>query len=309
LGSRQSEEIMTRRQSLLLGRLLVLLTGGFSACGSPTENTRGVDTTAAASTISATIDGVPWSAIASTARLSGSGNFDVFVNPEPNSNSISFTLQLFSVTTPGTYPLGVSRSMIGGTADVIREGRAWSTTQESPGGSVTLTEVSTTRIAGTFSFQADPMLGVTGSTLTFRDGRFSANVTGSGTLQLPDNIGSTVEGTIASSPFAARQVSVSRGTGLGFGFGGRGMLGIVQLSEFTGVGTYALRSGTERYMRVGIGTDTWGSDSAQSSGIITITSATATRIKGTIAATLLKLNGPLAQPTAMVNLNFNLGVP
>jgi Family of unknown function (DUF6252) len=289
-------------------RLTLLAT--FVACGSPTESTKSIDSTGIATTVSATIDGTPWSGTSTAARLSGIGDFTISVPSIPNSNGVGFTLQLFSVTVPGTYPLGVNRSMIGGLADVFRQGGAWSTTQDSPGGTVTVTEVSTTRVAGTFAFQADPMLGQTGVTLTVRDGRFSANVTGSSTLQLPDNIGSTVEGMISSSPFAARQVFVSRsGGGLLFGFAGPSMLGRVQLSEFTGVGTYALGSGTERYVGVGFGNTAWGGSNAASSGTLTITSATATRIKGTVVATLANVNGPVGTPSATVNLRFDLGVP
>jgi hypothetical protein len=167
--------------------------------------------------------------------------------------------------------------------------------------------VSTTRIAGTFAFQADPSPDQTGVTLTVRDGRFNANVTGSGTLQLPDYIGSTAEGAISSSPFASRQVIVVRsGGGLSLGFAGLLIVGSVHLSEFTGVGTYTPGTGTERFVGVGSGNTTWGGSNAATSG--TITSATATRIKGTIAATLQKVAGPVGTPPATVNLRFDIGV-
>ena len=88
-------------------------------------------------------------------------------------NSTTITLNLFNIDEPGTYPLGVTSANVGGIGVVSNTtGRAWSTPGSGAAGTVTLTTYTASRIAGTFSFNAEPLTGAATGTKVVTGGAF-----------------------------------------------------------------------------------------------------------------------------------------
>jgi hypothetical protein len=177
--------------------------------------------------------------------------------------------------------------------------------------------VSLTRIAGTFSFVATRVVNFTETdSRAVAGGSFDVPVTGSGTLDIPVNIGSTVTGTVRDSAFFATEVSV-----VDVPSNGKLVLDMRQVSryvtlnipDFTGVGTYKLGTGTGRivqlYAPIGTFPSEWGGSEATTAGTVTITSVTASRVQGTIAASLVPTFAPLNTAPALISISFDIGLP
>lgn len=268
-----------------------LLTAVAIGCGGSTEpNNNGNPT---GGTFKATIDGSAWVSAFTSASASAGGNFNL--GGVAAGGSPTLTLGLYAIGAPGTYPIGVGGTVAGGTASISASGALWMTPLSGAAGTVTVTSVSPTRIAGTFSFSAPPALGqsVT-NTRTVTAGEFDVPVTGPATLVVPDNAVSKWTGTIGANAFnASTIVSVtlpSSGT-LTIGASNTAYSLNLILPGYTGVGTYALgaNNGAPRTLQVTTltGASTvWGGTGASNTGTVTITSVTATKIKGTISATL-----------------------
>ena len=145
-------------------------------------------------------------------------------------------------------------------------------------------------------------------------GTFDIPVTnGPATLVVPDNAGSKVTGTAAGQAFnAATIVTVTAPTNGGiFTFGasnGQQSMNVI-LSNYTGVGTYTLGTGgvarTITLTNVLAPTGSWGGSAASTVGTMVITSATSSRIKGTLTATLQPIGSGV--PTTL-NVSFEIGV-
>ena len=143
-------------------------------------------------------------------------------------------------------------------------------------------------------------------------GQFDVPVTGPASLVVPDNAGGKVSGTFAGVPFNASSVaSVSAPASgvLTFGGANTGQSLSVIVSAYNGVGTYALGTGVSRSIRLTntiAPTGTWGGTNATTTGTVTVTSVTATRIKGTFTATLQPVVG--AGSAVTVSGSFDLGI-
>src|SRR5678815_2774364 len=66
----------------------------------------------------------------------------------------SISLSLYNIAGPGTYPLGVNSTNFGGIGTVAEGATAWTTPLSGAAGTVNITSLTPTRIAGTFSFNA-----------------------------------------------------------------------------------------------------------------------------------------------------------
>jgi hypothetical protein len=259
----------------------------------------------------ATIDGNDFTASAATtvAQISNAGNFAI-VGSSGTSTATSITLILYNIGGPGTYPLGVSGTARGGLGTVGTSSSSLSTPLSGTAGSVTISQVSATRIAGTFNFVA----GVAPVTKTVTDGSFDLPVTGNGSINVPDFAGSRVDGTINGTPWNAAAVVMvaapSSGT-LGVGFSNLTYQMNLIISGWTGVGTYTMNSGVSRQMTV-MATDgslrLWGGSGGLTTGTFTVVTATATRISGNYDITLQ----PAAIGQAAGNLHlvgtFDIGI-
>jgi Family of unknown function (DUF6252) len=288
--------------ALLLASPVVL-----ASCGGGDDAT-GVNTNG---TYTATIDGSAWTANGVGSAASAGGIFTL--TGVQTGSATGMTMTLYSIGAPGTFPLGVGPTVVGGIASVTQGSSIWSTPLSGAAGTVTVTAVSPTRIAGTFAFNAPPLIGQTvTSTRAVTSGRFDIPVTGPATLVVPDNAGSKVTGTLASQAFnAATIVTVTSPTSGTFTFGASNASQsmTVILSGYTGVGTYALGSGgvarTITLTNIAAPTGSWGGAAASTSGTLVITSATSTRIKGTVTATLQPIG---AGSATTVTASFDIGV-
>lgn len=238
--------------------------------------------------LKATIDGQPWVASFATAAAGADGVFTI-VGSSQTASVTGLSLVLYYIGAPGTYPLGVGSSVRGGTGLLSGGSSSWATGLTGAAGTVTITNVSATRIKGTFNFSALPQSGPgAAATRAVTQGEFDVPVTsGPATHSVPDNLGGLATGTIASTPFNAATVvqvtSPSSGT-LTMGASNTAYSMNMVLSGYTGAGTYTMGTGAARtfsVMTVGTPQTSWGRSNGTTSGTIVITSATSTRIKGT----------------------------
>jgi len=240
--------------------------------------------------------------------------------------SRSVTISLYNITGPGTYALGVSSDVFGGIGQVGEgtgggNSNSWITENTGTAGTITITRLSGGRIAGTFSYVADPGRNNTvGGTRTVTDGKVDLEFKGT-LVAVPDNRGSKVSATLGGQPYNAWSVNgllQDHLGGPGFQFSSSTKLhGLrILLSGVTAPGTYTI-SHTGAIRSIGAGRNggdanhcCWGGGgSAADVGTITITSITATRVKGTLTATIQPSPGTAATtPLVITNGSFDVGI-
>lgn len=267
--------------------------------------------------MTATIDG---RAFASTAllgqekvTLASRAVHLVYGQQTSGTNSTVILVTLYNLRGPATYPLGVNLTSYGGVAQITENALSWITPLTGNAGTVTITTLTDTRIAGTFSFTAEAVGNATG-TRTVTNGRFDYPIEPVGTVgPLADNAGSRVSGTISGTAFYGATIAgglISSNTLIFNAASDRGYYIAFSLGNIAATGTYAL-SATQpiRYILVAQSsnlTATWGVPSNPgSTGSVTITSFTASRIAGTFTASLAPNTG--ASGTITVNGSFDVG--
>ena len=297
---------MSVRNSACAAAVALLLT----ACGGGNDNPAGNGNTG---NFRATIDGAAWTANTVGSAAAAGGIFTI--TGVQVGSATGMTMTLYAIGSPGTFPLGTGPTVAGGIASVTQGSSIWSTPLSGAAGTVTVTAVSPTRIAGNFAFNAPPLLGSTQTnTRAVTAGAFDIPVSGGpATLVVPDNAGSKVTGTAAGQAFnAATIVTVTSPTiGGTFTFGASNAqqsMNVI-LSNYTGVGTYTMGSGgvarTITLTNVTTPTGSWGGSAASTVGTMVITSATSSRIKGTLSATLQPIGS--GAPTTL-NVSFEIGI-
>ena len=228
-------------------------------------------------------------------------------------NATVILITLWNLRGPGTYPIGVGPTTVGGTGQVTENGLSWITPLTGTAGQVTITTLTDSRIAGTFTFTAEAVGGSTG-TRAVTNGQFDYPIEPMGNVvPIADNAGSRVSGTIAGNSFYGATVTgglIASNTLIFNASSERGYYISFSLGSVTAPGTYALTtSNPARYIIVSQAaslTATWGSPTtAGSSGSVTITSFTPTRIAGTFTATLAA--NPGATGTVAVTGSFDIG--
>jgi hypothetical protein len=151
-----------RASSALLCSAIVLALaacGGDGDSGSPTGADDG-------GSFRATIDGQAWSA-AQTGAIRGEHVLSLAGATFPT----QITISLVGVTAPGTYQLsGDSTSQA--KASVLIGDRAWITAAAGGSGTVTITTLTPSRAAGTFSFDAVPFVPPATGTKRVTAGQF-----------------------------------------------------------------------------------------------------------------------------------------
>lgn len=313
------------------GALLAAVALTIFGCGGSTDGTTG-PSGHARYFMTASIDGSAWAedAIgASTvgAVLAGPGLYTL--TGFSSASAVTVLLTLNTIRGPGTYPLGVNIGVPGGTAQVSNTTSGWTTRLSGAAGTITITLLTETEIAGTFSFVANGILNAPAtSTKNVTAGTFDLPITVRGaTGPIPDNAGSTITANIGGTSFnmatITASVSVTRdtkgatiGTTLIFG-GGNDLSGIGgAIAGITAAGVYPLGPGNfangfnastmNASLTNGTSIQAWNSSDAASSGSVTITSVTPTRIQGTFTANL----GPALGTNARINVSgaFDLGI-
>jgi hypothetical protein len=262
----------------------------------------------------ANIDGA-WVAESQFAASAGVGSYTISGIQPLGSNPYIMSLSLYNIGGTGDYPLGTGSTVAGGAASVANGLATWVTPLSGADGTLTVTTLTTTRIAGTFSFTATPLLGGATGTKTATAGEFSLQITPAASgMPLPDNFGSRVSGTIAGASWNAASASgtyaaAQRVATVQASNNARGLS--ISLNEVTGPGTFAL--GGASVMGASATTNTssnsWHSSAGGSSGSVTITSLTATRMRGTFTATLGPTPGTTTTETlAITNGAFDIGL-
>jgi uncharacterized protein DUF6252 len=296
-----------RPRTLLAALILTAACGGGG-----TENNSGGN-----ANFTAKIDGASWTstALSTQAVINNNATFTI-VGASAGSTPTALSLTLYYSNAPGTYPLGVGGTVPGGIATLSLTSSFWSTPLSGAAGTVTISAVSATHITGTFSFTGTPFtVGSTGNKVV-TEGQFDLPVTGSGSLTVPDNLGSKFGGTLGGSPWnAATVVTVTHPSSGTMTIGASNVDYNINLivSGFTGVATYTLGTGVARQATVtkltGGTTQTWGGSLATSGGTVTVTSYTQTRVKGSYNITLqpgVVFPGP--GPLTLTG-NFEVGLP
>ncbi len=286
----------------------IVFVGAAAACGGDSSTNPGP--LGNGGTMRATIDGTAFASTFSSAVAIAGGIFTI--TGSQGATAISFSL--YSIGAPGTYPLGVGGSVAGGIATLSAAPSSWSTPLSGAAGTVNISAVSATRIAGTFNFSAAPIIGQTGASRAVTAGSFDVPVTGPATLVVPPNAGGKMTGTVAGNAFnAATVVTVSAPSSGTLTIAGSNNAYTVNLilSGYTGAATYTLGTGAQRTIQVTTASPqkVWGGTSGTNAGTVTITSATSARIAGTFTATLQpSVINPGEAPITLSG-TFELGVP
>jgi hypothetical protein len=305
---------MRARHPALPALALALSTAAACGGGDPT-GPGGLDGTG----MVATVDGAPWVAheLSIAAGAGGAGSFTIVGAESNGGTSRSITLALYNIRGIGTYPLGTSSFMVGGRAQFSEAGTVWATPSSGVAGIVTLTDLTPTHIAGTFEYVAEISSGSSGTqSHTVTNGAFDMPLQTTGTLPaVPDNAGHVVKATVRGTPFNAASAHATTSiTGGGLGFNANDLtyqIGL-SLSTVNATGTYTLDQPAGRLLFVtgmGVGSPNccWGA-TASDVGTITITSVTATRMKGTFSGTLQPQSGSgQTQALVIANGTFDIG--
>jgi hypothetical protein len=263
--------------------------------------------------ISASLDGRAWTSNTAAgmevAAHSAPGLYVVQGGQLDGSVSTTIVITLYNIRGAGTYPLGVNATTVGGSAILVEGGRGWGTPLSGDAGTITITELTATKMVATFSFNADALSGGATGSRSVTGGHIDMPVQMLGTVgPLPDNAGSRVAASINGTQWNAATIAggvISSGALIFSTSNTTRTIGF-SLAGVSAVGTYPLTS--TRVIQV-TGTTTpatsWGL-AAGSTGSVTVTTLTATRIAGTFNASLAPSPGTTGTLT-ITNGTFDLG--
>jgi hypothetical protein len=311
--------VTSSKHRLVLGVLLALAA---IACGGSDDPTDPNDPNANTGEffMRMNIDGV-WAAETYHAAVAGLGSLTFGGTKTTGTNPYAISFSLYNIGGTGSYPLGTGSTVAGGAvvvANALTAASTWITPLTGADGTLTIITLTADRIGGTFSFTVNALAGATG-TKTATSGEFMLPFTniGQGVAlgPLPDNYGSKLSATIAGSAwnasnasgtyFAPNRVVTVQGSNNTRTFS-------LSINEVTVPGTYALN--TTRFIGATLSVSPtqvngWRSDQADGSGSVTITSLTATRMRGTFTATLGPIPGTGATGTLTItNGSFDIGL-
>ena len=142
-----------------LGLVTILLSGCGGGSDSGPTGTEDPDPEENQSTMSATVNGQPWTPTADGIRAEAlddvPGGYRILGTYPLGAGGRTIDLELYNIDAPGTYPLGVNATVFGGYASVQNtSGSLWHTRYSGASGEVVVTQVAGSHIVGTFSFTA-----------------------------------------------------------------------------------------------------------------------------------------------------------
>jgi hypothetical protein len=302
----------------------VAITLGSAACGGGSDSTGPDNGGNGQFRFTAKIDGANWASNSGAERigvtLAQAGLYSI-TGIQLGGSGLTIVMTLTNIPGPGTYPLGVGFSVAGGNVLISSAaGPGWRTAQTGADGSITITTLTSSRIEATFNFTAVPFTGGATGNKTVTDGSFVLEVKPNGTVgALPDNAGHKVSASFNGTSFNAAEVAANYLTS------STGTLSIAATTptrslsiQFTGIpanatGTYNISSAIPiRTLGVTtlVGTQvqsSYTSSATGSTGSVTITSFTATRIKGTFTAVLQPIAGQGTGTMTITNGSFDIG--
>jgi hypothetical protein len=277
----------------------------------------------------ANVNGKAWAAepIGVTASGGGVPGGLVIVGSQSAGNLVTgLTLNLSSLTGPGTYALGVGPGVYGGSASVGESppgtgaSNLWATALNGLAGQIVITTLSAGRIVASFQFTADAARGnAAGGTRTVTDGKIDLPITGT-IPPVPDKVGSKVSAVLGGKPYNAwgvngRLQDFMGGAGVAVDSHSSENALSLMLVGVTTPASYALSNATPlRVILAGkTGGDAsrccWGQNAGGDVGTINITSLTPTRVKGTFSGTLQPQPGkPATAPLIVTDGVFDVGI-
>ncbi len=158
---------MPRFSSLFPGLLLVAM-----SCGGSGTTGLGTSVPLLNGTFAATINGSAWSAEGRVAVARGAGNSLIMAGASLT-NSLSLTL--INASAPGTYSLTYTTTTLPSFAILTNAGSAWTTNITGGTGTVVVTTLTSSRVAGTFTFDAPPSPGQGTTTAHVTGGTFDVS--------------------------------------------------------------------------------------------------------------------------------------
>jgi hypothetical protein len=296
---------------------------GLAACGGGDSG----GPSGGGSGLTAKVDGVAWEAepisIVAGAMAGLPGALMILGTDNSTGESRSITITLQNISGTGTYALGVGSDVIGGSGLYGEAGEGWITENTGAAGTVVLTTLSANRIAGTFEYVADPgNNNPVGGTHHITQGKFDLPFTGT-MSPVPANQGSKVTATFGGDEYNAWSVNgllQDHLGGAGFQFSSstkfHGLSVLISGIPVENVPYTISHSGTIRSIGAGRhGGDAdhccWGGGGSNLDvGVITLTSVTADRVKGTLTATLQPNPGSAATtPLVITDAHFDVAIP
>lgn len=276
-----------RAVALLLAPLLT-----FAACGGdgPTDPEDGDYY------IRATINGQNWNSAPNQVFSGASGPIPgslFFQGASLSGTTQGMAISLSRITGPGQYLLGMNIGTGSGGIVTYTNGTAsYSTRLDGAAGTINITEISSTAVAGTFEFTAHPTVG-SAPHVTVTNGQFRAPLSQGFQVATQEQRGSSITATFGGAltgPFVGATVGRAGAPATLITMNGNNLTYTVSLalSNVAATGavplqeTLPIRSVT--VMRNGE-TGRWGG-TANDVGTLTVTSLTATRIQGTFSGTL-----------------------
>lgn len=292
-------KLLSRYSLALVAGSLVLACGGGGGDGDGGGGPGGQ------SNMTAQVDGDDFSALGNAARSAG-GIYTITGIDAPNAISIL----LYNIPGPGTYALGMNATGFGGQGIVSSTNAGWGTELNGRSGSVTITTLTDTRIAGTFHFDAEPTTGTAAGTKEVTDGEFDMLMQTAGAWTPPDPWdGSSLNGRIGADTVIGATMAVifNGGTLL---FTGNDLTSVLAITvgNLTTTGSFSFHdSAPIRRIQYSDpnGTFVYLTDST-STGNITVSTFNTNRIAGTYTATLKRLG---AAGTVNVSGAFDVGIP
>lgn len=267
--------------------------------------------------MSATIDGVSWSAAASlsAAAYVAPGAFTISGSNVPQSGTArAISMSLLNVPGPGTYRLGTGANVPGGTAVTVVGSSSWGTPLSGNAGTLVITTLTQSRIAGTFSFVGESVQGGATGELPVTNGAFDMNLLSEGPLgEVPQGQINALTAEFAGGFYSAATVA-SSGTLAGIFSVASGTTTYsvaMTLREVTGPDVLQLEDGIVSLRVSDMSTDpvtVWSSTVAGSEGAIVVATVSSERVTGTFSGTLELSLGEAKEALVVTNGEFDLGL-
>lgn len=293
--------------------VLLALAALAAGCGSDS----GTGPTPGSGPMSATIDGQAWVAdenLATGMAVPGVPGAFIVQGSRVLSGSDALTLQIsvYNAAGPGTYPLGVGPTVTGGTAIVATAAAGWGTPLSGAAGSLVISALTPTRIAGTFEYTADASVGSATGTRTITSGQFDLPLGNAADPlpALPGNAGGFFRADVGGTSYNASTVAANTISSnlIVTSTNDERNVGLV-LQSVTAPGDYALTSTppsrTMSVIEFGSSAQ-WGAGPAMT-GTVTVTSLTGQRAIGSFTATLEPVAG--ASSPLTISGTFDVGLP
>jgi len=276
---------------------LTVLSVLLAACGGSNTGPSG----GGIGTFSATIDGVAWVSDASAVQVTGNqtvpGTQLILGTKINGQDYVNVTLALGYISATGTYPLGVNQGTTAGGSGAVTAQQGgvlglWNTGFSGSAGTITITSLTSTRMAGTFQFTAPPALGssATGNRVV-TNGVFDVPLATGFVIPPANNRGSKISATIGGVAWNGATV-VGLGQGGAFSLGGTSTTYNLSLTTQVAVSagiSYAIGGNNGFSVTATQGGNAWGGPG--STGSVSITSLAGGRAVGTFSGTLARTGG------------------